>query len=276
VNDRSKVAGIIFIMVLFSSTASFAGMSAADFFSKDEIEYTQKGGIITSVHLKYNSDLITDGRFKNQSAVKESKYSENWFNSSEMLSIEKGFIPYNANGESKLKFYNALLAFSDLAGMKYYSHKARSVEPFILKAYRIDSPGNQSAVKNIKADKIDSGRTNYFLMTDNKFGELVFKSSLFSEGNDFILKNTCVHPIKKFGFKINDSGEYVTVSYFLYDIRLKGYFFYSVSALRIKSDFFLKINAVSPKGFGNRMRAGTVHLVRILGIDWNSKIMAYE
>lgn len=266
---------IIFFLIVISSQASFAAMSPADFFSKDEIDYVQKGGVITSVYLKYSDDIITDGRFKHQSVTND-KYSESWFNSSEMLSIEKGFIPYNLNADSKLKFYNALLSFSSLEGMKYYSHKARSVEPFILKAYRITSPENQSQVKDIRADKIETGKTNYFLMSDNKFGELVFKSDLYSDGNDFILKNICVHPVRKFGVKINESGEYVTMTYFLYDIRLKGYFYYSVSALRVKSDFFLKINAISPKGFGNRLRAGAVHLVKNFGIDWNYKIKAFD
>jgi hypothetical protein len=263
-------------MLIFLSSASYAAITAGDFFSKNEIDYILKGGVITSVRLKYNSDIITNESFKNQSAEKENKYSESWFNSSEMISIEKGFIPYKIDADSKLKFYNALLSFSSLAGMKYYSHKARSVEPFILKAYGIVSPDNQSRIKDLRADKIDIKKTNYFLMSDNKFGELVFRSELYSDGNDFILKNICVHPVRKFGVKINDSSEYATMSYFLYDIRLKGFFYYSVSALRIKSDFFLKINAVSPKGFGNRLRAGTVHLVKNLGIDWNGKIIAFE
>ncbi len=267
---------IIFTLMIFSSSFSFAAAAVIDFFSKEEIDYAARGGLITSVHLKYNNDIITDENFKNQSALKENKYSESWFNSSEMITIEKGFIPYKNDAVSNLRFYNALLSYSSLAGMKYYSHKARSVEPFILKAYRIDSPENQTQIKDITADKIDNKKTNYFLMSDNKFGELVFRSELYSEGNNFILKNLCVHPIKKFGVKINDSEEYATISYFIYDIRLKGYFYYTVSSLRIKSDFFLKINAISPKGFGNRMRAGTVHLVKNLGIDWSGKIKAFE
>jgi hypothetical protein len=268
---------IIFLFYfIISSSSAFAAMSAADFFSKDEADYALKGGIITSVRLKYNNEIITNEKFKNLTVVKESKYSEPWFNSSEMISSEKGFIHFKTGADSKLGFYNTLLSFSSLAGMKYYSHKASSVEPFILKAYRIAYPENQSKINDFKENKIDIKKTNYFLMSDNKFGELIFRSDLFSEGNNFILKNTCVHPIKKFGVKINDSGEYVTVSYFLYDIRRKGYFYYTVSALRIKSDFFLKINAISPKGFGNRLRAGTVHLVDKIGINWNDKIKAFE
>jgi hypothetical protein len=267
---------MIFLIMILTSTVSYAAITPGDFFSKDEIDYTVKGGVITTVRLKYNDEIFTNEKFKDQSSVKENKYSEPWFNSSEMISIEKGFIPYKTDADSRLKFYNVLLSFSSLEGMVYYSHKARTVEPFILKAYGIVSPENQAKINDIKAVKIDAKKTNYFLMSDNKFGELVFRSELYSEGNNFVLKNICAHPIKKFGMKINDSGEYVTLTYFIYDIRQKGYFYYSVSALRIKSDFFLKINAVSPKGFGNRLRAGTVHLTGNLGIDWNSKIKAFE
>ncbi len=266
---------IFFVLLAFSSSVSYAA-AAGDFFSKDEIDYVSGGNIITLVRLKYNNDIISDERFKNQPIHLKNNYAPSWVNAGEMISIEKGFIPYKNDAVSNLRFYNGLLSYSSLAGMKYYSHKARSVEPFILKAYRIDSPENQSQIKDIIADKIENRKTNYFLMSDNKFGDLVFRSELYSEGNNFILKNICVYPIKKFGVKINDSGEYATISYFIYDIRLKGYFYYTVSALRIKSDFFLKINAISPKGFGNRLRAGSVHLVKNLGIDWSGKIKAFE
>ena len=56
---------------------------------------------------------------------------------------------------------------------------------------------------------------------------------------------------------------------FIYDEEKEGFFYYTVSPIRIRIDLALK--KLSPTTFSNRLRATTVHLAKLLGLDWEDK-----
>jgi|GEM_PF-444314 len=274
-----KITIIILICVLMLiNLYSYSPVTADTFFNNKEAEKVKNGDIITRMYLKYNAvgentDLNID--------VKKTKYADEDFSVYEMITDEKAFLKVNIDSENdKLKFYNTLIAYSKLKGMKYFSRRIQKVQELIVDSFRIESPKDKkNKLNDQRLTIIVPKLENYFLQEDNKFGKLVFKSELYNEGDNFILINTCVNPLSKSGINICKSNEYKVISYFIYDKNLKGFYYYSVYVMRIRIEMLLKkggLGTLYPTTFSNRLRAGTVHLANLLGLNWGNKINPWD
>jgi len=269
-----KIPNIAFILLLF--TSSFISAQELDlhsFFNKNDLKRVKDGEIITRMYLKNdvkneNTDISIN--------VPKTDYTNEDSSIYEMISDEKAFIPYEINSEKdKLTFYNTLTAYSKLSGMKYHSRRVNKVKELIVESYKIESPKIRKKLEDTEYDSINSKEINYFLQEDNKFGKLIFRSEVFNNNNDFVLINTCVLPVKKLIFSVSNKEEYKFISYFIYDEKMKGFYYYTVNLMRIRLKILLDKNskyALHPTTFSNRLRAGTVKLGILLGLDWADKI----
>ena len=241
-------------------------------FSKEQISSLKNGDIISRMFVKYdalgeNTHLSID--------IPKTDYTNEDFSVYEILTDEKVFIPYVLNDGSKLDFYNLLASFSKLNGMNYYSRSSSKVEKLILNCFKIESPKNKKNINDTTYDKIEPKITNYFLQQDNKFGKITFKSELMNDSNNFILINTCVEPISSI-ININNGGEYKIISFFVYDEKSEGFYYYSINAMRVRVNFLLKNGLLRPTTFSNRLRAATVHFAKLLGLDWSEKLNPWD
>lgn len=266
-----KKLSILTILCLVA-TAIFADVSAdlsvSTFFTAEQQTEVVNGDILPQMWVKYNA--------KNENSVESisiptTKYNNEDYSVYEVVTDERFFIPYKLNDESKLKFYNVLTSYSGLKGMQYYSRRAGKASLLIKKCYRVKSLSDEK-LPDITYDKIEPKISNMFLQKDNKLGTLYFKNELFSDSDNFVMVNTCVIPITKALFTINDKNEYKIYSFFIYDAEAGGYFCYSFQVLRVKLDSVLKSGMISPTTFSNRLRASTVHLYKMLGIDKSDKL----
>ena len=226
------------------------------------------GDILPQMWVKYNA--------KNENSVESiaiptTKYNNEDYSVYEVVTDERFFIPYTLTDESKLSLYNVLTSYTGLKGMQYYSRRAGKESLLIKKCYRVKSVADEK-MPDIVYDSIQPKISNMFLQKDNKLGTLYFRNELFNDGDNFVMVNTCVVPITKALFTINDKNEYKIYSFFIYDAEAGGYFCYSFQVLRVKLDSVLKSGMISPTTFSNRLRASTVHLYKMLGIDKSDKL----
>ncbi|MBN2403311.1 MAG: hypothetical protein JXN64_13065 [Spirochaetes bacterium] len=265
---------ILFIIINVSAHAE-KKISTGIFFNKNEIGSVLKGGIITKSFLKYNGTVHTPDT-DTKIILPDIQYIEKDLASYEMISIEKAFFACELTGKKKLYVYNILASAAKLSGMQYYSRTDSKIQTLITNSGRIKSPDNKWPVKDILYSTIYPKTISYFSITDNRFGDLTFKSELYNEGENFILKNVCIEPMEKYFISINKKEEYHLISIFIYDNDLKGFFYYSINAMRIRSNRFLKLGILSAEHFANRIRGSTVHMAKLLGIEWEHKIKAFE
>ena len=266
----------LIIITIFITSISYADSSGQitlpAFFNENEITKLYNGEIITKAFFK-NKDpkytLNTDPDI----LIPTTRYTHKSLSEYEMICIEKAFFPYNLTDESKLSFYNILSAYSRLSGMKYFSITEKKIKKLIIKSERIESPGNKHIKEDIIHSRIVPKQVYYFRISDNRLGNLIFRSEIYNEGDIFIVKNICIHPIKKFFLSVNKKNEYLLISFFIYNKNYNGYFFYTVNAMRIRSNFFLRLG--TSESFANRIRAGTVHYAGLLGLIWQKKIRAF-
>ena len=269
---------IIYVYLFCASLSSLnaqSGLSLETIINEQEKQILLKGEIITKSFLKFNSTLHTPNT-NAQIYIPETKYSGKDIEGYEMICVEKAFFPYNLTTEAKILFYNILADASKLSGMKYYSKTDSKTEVLITNSAKINSLEHRKPVKNVLFEAIHPKTVNYLTITDNRFGKLTFRSELFNEGNSFILKNVCIDPMEKYFISINNKEEYRLISFFIYDNKAKGYFYCSINAMRIRSDYFLKLGMLSAANFANRMRGSTVHTAKLLGLDWTDKIKAFK
>ena len=266
----------LFIITIFP-LYSTEPVSVQTFFTNQEIEKVKTGEIITRMYLKNNA-VGENTNLKIE--IPKTVYKDEDFSLYEMITDEKAFFPYNMeDDDSKLKFYNILTSYSKLSGMKYFSRRISEVKELIIDSYRIESPKKKKAIKDMVYKEIKPKVVNYFLQKDNKFGNLSYKSELFNEGDNFILINTCLDPVSKYFFSINKKEEYKLLTYFIYDKKLKGFFYYSVNLMRIRLKLLLTKNkklTLFPTTFSNRLRAATVHLALLIGLNWEDKLNPWD
>jgi len=262
------------ILLIFGHTQfAFAdsSLSADIFFNKREAEKVVQGNIITQAYLKYHNTISTEDH-NYAISIPKTKYTEDTdYSEYEMIAVEKAFLPYRLDKKTILELYNNLTDYSKLSGIHYYSRSEARMRPFILSSFRIDTPDSKLPIEDSAYGSIIPERTNYFRIEDNRFGKLIFKSKVFNEKNSMIIKNACIQPMKKFAFTINNKGEYQLISIFIYDPMAKGFFYYALHIMRIRNDFILKLNLLSPENFANRLRATTIHTAKYFSIDWSDK-----
>ncbi len=246
-------------------------LSINTFINENEKKRVLSNEIITEASLVYDENLE-----KRKLSVPKTSFSDHDFSPYEMLVTEKAFIPFKLTRSSKLKLYNILASYSKLSCVSYYSVTDKVVKPFILKSCRIKSNSERVPVEDIIDKSIIRKKNGYFQIEDNRFGEMTFKSEIHNERDNFIIKNICIDELGKFGFTITNNGEYRFLFYFIYDHEAKGYFYYAVQAIRIRSWYIRKLGLITEESFSNRLRAMTVYYVNQLGLDWNDKLKACE
>ena len=270
---KSLLIFIIAALQLYKHSGAEEKLIADVFFNKTEKEILLKGELITKSYLKHRGTVHTpntDARI----IVPVTKFTGNDLQNYEMLCVEKAFFRYEASEKSLLYLYNTLAAYSKLSGMQYYSRTDKKIQPFITESFGMDS--NNKRIDDLTRSSITPKSVNYLKITDNRFGELIFRSELYNEGENFILKNVCLQPMEKYFIAINNKEEYRLISFFIYDKQAKGYYYYSLHAMRIRSENFLKLKMLSAENFANRIRGNTVHMAKLIGLNWDDKLKAFE
>ena len=271
----TRINKYLFLIVLITAVPGQplpARVSKHVLFTHEETMKILQGRIITDVFLKHGKRLSTE---ENRGAVVRipvTTHTPEKLNNFDMITVEKLFLPYDLDKRPASDLYRTLLSCNKLAGMKYYSHRAGGVKPFILKSAPVSGDITETRVP-FKTLPYTRG---IFRIKDNKFGEILFKSELFCRGNDFILVNTCTGPVSKFMIELVDKGDYRMISFFIYDRAARGYLCYFLHTLKVKNDLFLRTGIIESKSFGNRIRACTLHLCSLLGIDRAHRIDAFR
>ena len=265
---------LIFILVIITIIGLNAveDVSIDTFFSEEEKSQVLSGEIISRMYVAYNAKKENTDEFIE---IKRTKYNDEDFSIYEVLTDEKFFIQYDLETKSKLDLYNVLTAYSKLEGMVYYSRRARKHELLIKKSHRVRSISENREI-DITYNEISPKISVLFLQKDNKLGTLYFRNELYNEADDFVMINSCIIPITKAIFTINDKEEYKIYSFFLYDKEQKGYFCYTYQVLRVKLDGLLKTGVIAPTTFSNRLRASTVHFAKLIGLDWSDKLNPWK
>lgn len=264
-----KRLGLIFLTVIISiKLFSVEDLTLDTFFNEEEIKQTLDGNILSKMYVKFNAKKENTVEFIE---IPRTSYNDEDFSVYEVVTDEKFFLPYDLDSRSSLEFYNALLSYSKLEGMVYYSRRAGKSSELIKKSHRVKSISEKKE-EDIVYSEIKPQVSNLFLQKDNKLGTLYFRNELYSVNDNFVMINTCVVPISKAIFTLNDKNEYKIYSFFLYDAEKKGFFVYTFQAMRVKQDGLLKSGLIAPTTFSNRLRASTVHLAKMLNIDWADKL----
>ncbi len=261
---------ILMIVMAVSASSLFCESLNVNMFFKDkDFDAIKEKTIVSRMYIKF------DAR-KESTDLKIDLYKTKYLNVNsmdyELILDEKTFLPYDLNDVSKLKFYNILSSFEGLKGMGYYSRKAGKVEQLVTDCYRTDADGKK--ITDPDNTEVKDYSVEYFKQKDNKFGTLKYKSELYNEANNFVLINTCMDSIKF----VSNPGEYVVGTFFIYDENKKGFYMYSIYLLRIRSEIFIKGGplTVSVISFSNRLRAGTVQIAKLVGVDWSDKLKIWK
>lgn len=265
-----------FILILAAIGLSFISadeLKVETFMNAQQIERVLKGEIVTRMYLKHNAVGENTDLFI---PVPRTKYNDEDFSPYEMVTDEKAFIPLEGTEENRLKLYNTLVSFSKLTNMEYWNRGDLKPMVFILDCYRTETKKGIKRIDDPVYNEIAPKIENYFTQKDNKFGELTYRSELYSEGKNFVLVNTCVESLKKYGIPVNRKEEYKMISFFIYDEEQKGYFYYTVSLMRLRIGAVLKSGKLYPGTFSNRLRGATVHLANLLGYDWDDRMNPWE
>jgi len=261
---------IYFLILSFILTLSIYAIEPVDvktFFTSDELQRINSGELIPNMYVKFNAR--GENSVENI-VIPRTKYNDQDLSSYEIISTDKGFIPYELTEESKLAFYNTLASFSKLEGMLYYSRRDAKVMQLIKKCFRVESMSGNKYLDKVFT-KIEPKVSNMFFQEDNKFGKVFYRSDLYNEGDNFIIINTSLIPISKFIFTLNDKEEYQVSSFYIYSKEKEGFYYYSYLAMKVTVDAVLKTEAFGPTAFSNRLRAANVHLAKLLGLDWTDK-----
>ncbi|HQJ05606.1 MAG TPA: hypothetical protein PLI57_04410 [Spirochaetota bacterium] len=255
-------------LVCGASINSLEDLTLDTFFTAEEIRQTLDGNILSKMYVKFNAKKENTVEFIE---IPRTLYNDEDFSVYEVVTDEKFFLPYDLETRPGLDLYNKLLSYSGLEGMVYYSRRAGKSEKLIKKSHRVRSI-SEKREEDVAYSEIKPQVTNLFLQKDNKLGTLYFRNELFSVNSDFVMINTCVVPISKAIFTLNDKNEYKIYSFFLYDAEKRGFFVYTFQAMRVKQDGLLKSGLIAPTTFFNRLRASTVHLAKMLNMDWTDKL----
>lgn len=245
------------------------GLNLSDFFNEDQKTAVDSGEIFNRIYIKYNAVNENTDEFIE---LPVSDLIDNEVRDYEMIVDERAFIPYDIETQGKLNILKQLTSYSKLKGMPYYSRKIGQVQEFIVDAYTLDPEKHSKQIEDPVYSDIPAVVENYFLQQDNKFGKLKFKSTVRNYGDDFVIENVCIQPLQKFIIQVAKKEEYRYMSFYIYDHEKKGYYYYAFVAVRVRLDNVLKNGRVYPSSFANRLRASTVRIVKLIGLDWSDKL----
>jgi hypothetical protein len=257
---------------LYSLNQITNSINIHNFISNAEINKIISGEIISRMYVKYN--VYEENTHMSISIPKTNLVNED-LSTYDIFCDEKAFIPYNLNYNTKLHLFNTLVSYSKLKGMRYYSRSDDKIMCFIMDCYRINNLYDETRLDDEEFINIQPEVENYFKQRDNKFGFLYFKSELINVGNNFILINDC-EKVNNNIFQITNFNGLKSITYLIYDNTLGGFFLYSYIAANINNDFLLKIGLFHSTSFSDRLRACSVHLAYLLGLNWVDKLNPWD
>lgn len=269
-----KITTILLSLILIlPAFAAAQPIALESIFSAEEMAAMRKGKILSRAYLKGGQPI----NIKNRSdlIMPRSKYIGD-FSNYEMVADEKMFIPYELTDANRLEFYNMLAAHSRLSSMMYYSRAEKKRKQFIMESYSVEPVQKERRIDDPFYSSIEKKQVSYFKVQDNRLGEIVFKCDLYSDGDTFVVKNTSTVVISRYGVLLSSPGEYQIINLFVYDRKAGGFYYYALHALRINSSVLLNSGMLSTWSFANRLRAGTVHLAGLLGMDITENIKVVE
>ena len=254
------------------SSGSVPLISLKAFFTDNEIKFVLNGEFLTAITLKGKGNA-SSGPVENTIPAKNG-YFNAAISEFDMIAIDKGFFNMEENDQNRDRIYRLLTNFSHLKGMEYYSQTDKGKEALILKSYKIDS--SENFISTSKKLNIPEKTISHFAIQDNRLGLLTFKSELIFDGENFIINNTLSKAVTKLGMKIFNPMDYRIYKFLIYDKKSKGYFFYTVQFMKVRSNVFNKFNLIKPESFGNRVRAENIHFLKNIGIDRSGKLAAFR
>lgn len=264
-----KVQLLIFLCSAAISSAAWADTSLRDYFSPTERAAVKQGAIITRASLKGGDGFnLPAGRII---TLPSSPHIPRALAGFEILAEERAFMPFDYTGTGRLRFYNSLFAFSRFTGIRYFSRTDKKLLTYIIDSRRIAAPGGPALGDPVYAS-VEPRRTGYFKVRDNRFGDIVFSHAVVSEKDGFIVASGCTHPLTRLGIIIAEKDEYRMISVFIHNAADRGFYYYGLHALRIRSGIFASSGLLNAESFANRLRAETVRRASLLGLDWNAKI----
>jgi len=272
---RSAVTGMGKILLagaccIALPAALWADTAVRVFFTAGERASVKKGAIISRATLAGGEGFNLPAEAS--IILPRSRHIPRELSGYEMLAEERAFFPYAMNPPRALSLYNSLFAFSKFAGIRYYSRTDRKLLTYILSSSRIASPGGGGALPDPVYGVVEPRRSCHFAIRDNRFGDITFSHEVLADGDTFVVKSVCVHQLRKMGFTIAGAEEYRLTSMFLYSPADRGFYYYGLHALRVRTGFFTSSGLLNAESFANRLRAETVRRAGLLGLDWSAKI----
>lgn len=263
------------VLSVFISTMLFSdsAVSIKSFFTENEVKLAVGGIFLTSVSLKGKGHVSSEGVEKTVPA--QNSYIDTASSGYTMVGIEKGFFFLDGSNSNRNRIYRSLTDFSGLRGMSYFSQTQGENTALVLESYRIGSHDDYIK-ENIRDKSIPERAVRYFGIKDNRLGLLKFKSELVADSGNFIMINTLTESVSRFGMDIFYPGDYKIYKVLIYDGSRKGYFFYNVQFMKVRSGILNKIDLIKPESFGNRLRAEDVHFLKSIGIDRSDKLAAFR
>lgn len=262
-----NAASIVCVIALSAGLGAETPLSV--FFSAAEKSSVKKGAIITRAFLNGTDGFnLSAGR---TIILPASHHVPRILSGYEMLAEERAFMPYAMTPAGRLAFYNGLFAFSKFAGISYFSRSDKKFLTYILASAKISAPGGLALADPVY-QSVEQRRTGYFKIRDNRFGDITFRHEVIAEGNAFIVKSVCTHSLGKMGFTIAGPEEYRLTTVFNYSPADRGFYYYGLHALRVRTGFFTSSGLLNAESFANRLRAETVRRAGLLGLDWSAKL----
>jgi len=261
-----KAALVLFLNV---SALSSGSLSIEMFFKPDEVNKVLQGDIYTFSRFG-NKIKNTDGS-NTIIRLPVTEYIARELEGYEMVTIEKAFFPYDLKTKPKLSLYNYLQKYSTIAGTLYYSRTDQKVQKLVLESYRVDSTDFKQKEKDLVHTQIKDYHKDYIYTKDNRFGKIVFRSEIFHKNEHFVTRQTNIKPLSMFRIRVNDKGQYQLISFYIYDKDKKGYFYYTVHAMKVRGGLIRTLGRLSPESFANRIRAMTVHIAAFFEMDWSER-----
>lgn len=269
------ISGLIFSSIILMEYKLLAvpSIDVSIFFNYSQSQQVRAGNILTRSFVNGHPGFNTSRR-NSPFGIPEHPLIPETVTNYEAVTEERAFFPLKVTESSNLKVYNMFFAYSGLEGMSYYSRTDDDMNIFLEESYRIADPENLRRIPDMKFSGIQRKTSNYFMVSDNRFGRIIFKSETFANGNSFLQRNRSVHSLSKLGFSIAGRGEYILISVCIASEQNDGFYWYVMHAVNVRSSILMKAGFLNSESFANRARAETVHRAGLLGLDWSGKIRA--
>ncbi len=270
-----KISASVFCLFLFVFfvSLSYAVEGNNVFFSGSEIAELMKNKILSIAYLKNKGEVSNNHLMKVPLSLKLNGVDINT-GAYDMVAMEKVFL--KSKDFRRAELVNSLLAHSNLRGMKYYSRTSGSVKILVVDSYTVKDGDFSSRTEDLKATENTSDYRTSFVMKDNNLGKMAFRCSTRVRGNvisqSMVLKNS----VTKYGFQVFYPGDYRIIRLLQYSRKHRGFFYFSMSLMKVRSTVLQRFNLIGAASFGNRERAGTINLFSGYDESLQKKIAAFR